>query len=101
MIVVVPVELVVSVLAKLLVPEMARRPERKNEKIKKSCPRSELWVGVRAVCMLTTGLKTPRIKSDQRDELPEMARRPERKNEKIKKVARGASCVLHAGRHAC
>ena len=38
--------------------------------------------------MLTTGLKTPRIKSDQRDELPEMARRPERKNEKIKKVAR-------------
>ena len=48
-------------------------------------------------CTLTAGLKTPRIESDQRDELPEMARRPERKNEKIKKVARGASCVLHAG----
>ena len=53
--------------------------------------------GIRAVCMLTAGLKTPRIKSDQRDELPEMARRPERKNEKLKKVARGASCVLHTG----
>ena len=26
-----------------------------------------------------------------------MARRPESKNEKLKKVARGASCVLHAG----
>ena len=43
------------------------------------------------VCMLAAGLKTPRIKSDQRHELPEMARRPERKNEKIKKVAHRAS----------
>ena len=80
---------------------MARRPERKNEKIKKSCPRGELRGACCVVCMLTAGLKTPRIKSDQRDELPEMARRPERKNEKIKKscprseLRGGVLCVMH------
>ena len=48
-----------------------------------------------------TGLETPGIKSDQRDELPEMARRPERKNEKIKKVALERAAGYAWAGHAC
>ena len=67
----------------------------------KKLPAERAVCCMRAACMLTTGLKTPRIKSDQRDELPEMARRPERKNEKIKKSCPRGELWVACGRYAC